>query len=94
MVETTSPIWSRSEKESNKIERINSRNRKFKSDGEGEKQRGRKRTENSGFAGIVEAENEDSSFLVTEKRGKQFGEHYSHLPIRQSDARSAIAISA
>lgn len=36
------------------------------------KRRGRKEehTENSGFAGIVKAKNEDSSFLVTEKGGK------------------------
>ncbi|CAJ1944977.1 unnamed protein product [Sphenostylis stenocarpa] len=39
------------------------------------RKRGKKLTENSGFAGIVEAENEDSSFLVTEERGKQFGKH-------------------
>lgn len=37
--------------------------------------RGKKLTENSGFSSIVETENKDSSFLVTEKRGKQFREH-------------------
>lgn len=42
---------------------------------EEEGERGKKHTENCGFAGIVEAENEDSSFLVTENGGKQSGKH-------------------
>lgn len=74
MVETTSPIWSRSEKEGNNS---NESNRKTTDSNwtVREKRRGKKHTKDSGFPGIVEAENEDSSFLVTEERGKQFCKH-------------------
>ena len=37
------------------------------------------RTENCGFPGIVEAENKNSSFFVTEKRRKQPGKHQTHV---------------
>ena len=36
-------------------------------------------TENCGFPGIVEAENEDPSFFVTKQRREQSSEHYPHF---------------
>lgn len=73
IVDTTSPIWSRSaetNKETNQSD-IELVTRKGNEEGI--------RTKNGGFPGIVKAENQDPSFLVPKQRRKQPREYYSHF---------------
>ena len=72
MVETTSPIWSRSEK---KQQKNNDKQKTVTQEWENFDQDWELRTENSGFPSIVEAKNKNSSFLVTENGREQFGKH-------------------
>ena len=53
------------------------------------------RTENSGFSGIVEAENEDPSFFITEQRREHSSEHYPHLysPLDGRRLKSLLPLS-
>lgn len=75
IVETTSPIWSRSAqhwKESiTKLRQVSTHNR-VKAENE------EKRTENCSFPGIIEAKNKDPSFLIPEKRRKHSSKQNPH----------------